>query len=73
MMTLNAFLGLPFMCSAPVRTLAHWASLTIYSSSFIPGEKPKLQSVIEQRVTGILVHIAIGKIYLKLVIKKNIS
>ncbi len=43
-----------------MRTLAHWASLTVYSSSFIPGEKPKLTQVKEQRITNILVHIAIG-------------
>lgn len=48
------------MCSAPVRTLAHWASLSVYSTSIIPGEKPKLMDVKEQRVTSILVHIAIG-------------
>lgn len=48
------------LCAAPVRTLAHWASLTIYSSSFIPGEKPKLIMVREQRITGFFVHLAIG-------------
>ncbi|CAF0838647.1 unnamed protein product, partial [Brachionus calyciflorus] len=60
MMTFNSLFGLPWMCSAPVRTLAHWASLSIYSTSIIPGEKPKLMDVKEQRVTSILVHIAIG-------------
>ena len=60
MMTFNAFFGLPWMCAAPVRTLAHWASLTIYSSSYIPGEKPKLLKIKEQRVTSILVHISIA-------------
>lgn len=63
MMTVNSLFGLPWMCSAPVRTLAHWASLTIYSTSIIPGEKPKLINVKEQRVTSILVHIAIGNLF----------
>jgi hypothetical protein len=48
------------LCAAPVGTIAHWASLSIYSSSLIPGEKPKLVDVKEQRVTNLLVHIAIG-------------
>jgi hypothetical protein len=52
MMVINSLLGLPWLCAAPVRTLAHWASLTVYSNSFIPGEKPKLVLVREQRVTG---------------------
>lgn len=47
------------MCSAPVRTLAHWASLTIYTNSLIPGEKPKLTEVKEQRLTNLLVHFGI--------------
>ena len=40
--------------------MAHWASLTVYTSSLIPGEKSKLTHVKEQRITNILVHIAIG-------------
>ncbi len=48
------------MCAAPVRTLAHWASLSIYSRTHVPGEKPKLMHVIEQRITNISVHLAIG-------------
>jgi hypothetical protein len=60
LMTLNAFFGLPWMCAAPVRTLAHWASLSIYNNPHIPGEKPTLVEVKEQRITNIFVHIAIG-------------
>ncbi len=59
-MTFNSFFGLPWLCAAPVRTLAHWASLTTYQQSNIPGEKVKLVSVKEQRVTSLLVHLAIG-------------
>lgn len=61
MITLNSFFGLPWMCAAPVRTLAHWASLSVYSTTYVPGEKPKLIEVKEQRLTHILVHLLIGK------------
>ena len=60
MMLANSFFGLPWLCAAPVRTLAHWASLTTYSQSNIPGEKNILVYVREQRITGIIVHVAIG-------------
>jgi hypothetical protein len=60
MMVANSFFGLPWMCAAPVRTVAHWASLATYAHSNIPGEKVKLVSVKEQRVTALLVHVGIG-------------
>ena len=60
MMNLNSFFGLPWTCAAPVRTLAHWTSLTVYSKTYVPGEKPKLVHVKEQRLTNILVHFLIG-------------
>lgn len=60
LMNINSLFGLPWMCAAPVRTLAHWASLTVYSKAYIPGEKPKLIDVKEQRLTNICVHLAIG-------------
>ena len=62
MMTFNSFFGLPWLCTAPVRTLAHWASLCVYSSSHIPGVKPKLVKVNEQRLTNVFVHLAIGNL-----------
>ena len=60
MMNLNSLFGLPWTCAAPVRTLAHWASLAVYSKTYVPGEKPKLIDVKEQRLTNLLVHMAIG-------------
>lgn len=48
------------MCADPVRTLAHWESLTIFIASPIPGDKPKLHEVKEQRLTNLFVHIAVG-------------
>lgn len=62
LMFLNALFGLPWLCAAPVRTLAHWASLSVYSTSHIPGVKPKLVKVHEQRLTAVLVHLSIGRI-----------
>lgn len=59
------------MCAAPVRTLAHWASLSVYTKTYIPGEKPKLIDVKEQRLTNICVHLAIGKICLYLTTEKS--
>ncbi len=60
MMLSNSFFGLPWMCAAPERSVAHWASLATYSHSNIPGEKIRLISVKEQRITALLVHIGIG-------------
>jgi hypothetical protein len=62
LMSVNSFFGLPWMCAAPVRTLAHWASLCVYSKTHVPGEKPQLTTVKEQRITAIFVHFFIGKI-----------
>jgi hypothetical protein len=61
-MAFNGFFGLPWMCAAPARTLAHWASLSVYSKTHVPGEKPQLTTVKEQRVTAFCVHLGIGKL-----------
>lgn len=44
------------MCAAPVESLIHWKSLTVYTKSFVPGDKPKLKEVKEQRLTNLAVH-----------------
>jgi hypothetical protein len=72
MMVLNSFFGLPWLCTAPVRTLAHWASVSVYSASFIPGEKQKLIRVREQRLTNIVVHICIGLCFLSKALLRKI-
>ena len=53
-------LGLPMLCAATVRSVAHVSALTVFSRTHAPGEKPKLLGAQEQRVTGIVVHILIG-------------
>ncbi|KAJ8019935.1 Anion exchange protein 2 [Holothuria leucospilota] len=56
----NGIFGLPWMCSATVRSVTHMGALSIYSKSHAPGEKPRLEGVWEQRVTGFLVNLMIG-------------
>ena len=55
-----ALFGLPWMCAATVRTIAHVSALSVMSRTHAPGEKPKLLGVIEQRVTNIAVSLLIG-------------
>ncbi|XP_035824346.1 anion exchange protein 2 isoform X3 [Aplysia californica] len=52
--------GLPWMCAATVRTVAHVSALSEYSRTHAPGEKPQLLGVKEQRVTNFAVHLLIG-------------
>ena len=59
--TLCGILGLPFVCAATVRSVTHVSALTVYSRTHAPGEKPQLEEVKEQRVTGITVHIMVGE------------
>lgn len=58
--TLSGVLGIPMICAATVRSVAHVSALSVFSRTHAPGEKPKLVDVKEQRVTGVLVHIMIG-------------
>ena len=59
--TLCALFGMPILAAAPVRTIAHWSALCVYSNErVLPGEKPRLTGVLEQRVTGLAVHVLIG-------------
>ncbi|XP_052080368.1 anion exchange protein 2-like isoform X2 [Mytilus californianus] len=52
--------GLPWMCPATVRTIAHVSALSVMSRHHAPGEKPKLMEVKEQRVTALVMNIIIG-------------
>ncbi|KAL4216954.1 Anion exchange protein 3 [Mactra antiquata] len=52
--------GLPWMCPATVRSVAHVSALAVMSRTHAPGEKPKLLEVRDQRVTNIVMNILIG-------------
>lgn len=53
--------GLPWLTAATVRSVTHVNALTVMSKATAPGEKPKIQEVKEQRLTGLLVAVLVGK------------
>ncbi|XP_005992276.1 band 3 anion transport protein [Latimeria chalumnae] len=55
-----ALFGLPWLSAATVRTVTHVNALTVMSKSSAPGEKPQIEEVKEQRITGVLVAILVG-------------
>ncbi|KAM6452008.1 anion exchange protein 2 isoform 1-T6 [Liasis olivaceus] len=55
-----ALFGLPWLAAATVRSVTHANALTVMSKAVAPGDKPKIQEVKEQRVTGLLVAILVG-------------
>ncbi|ESO05115.1 hypothetical protein HELRODRAFT_78329 [Helobdella robusta] len=55
-----SFLGLPWFVAATVRAITHVKSLIRESEVKIPGERPQMLGVREQRVTGFLIHLFIG-------------
>ncbi|CAF4754662.1 unnamed protein product [Rotaria sp. Silwood1] len=60
LISISGLFGLPWICAAPVRSIAHVASLSKYSKTHAPGEKPRLIDIKDQRLTNIGVHILIG-------------
>ncbi|KAL1517283.1 hypothetical protein ABEB36_001068 [Hypothenemus hampei] len=52
--------GMPWMCAATVRSIAHTSALTVMSRTHAPGEKPHLIEVKEQRLSSLLVATLIG-------------
>jgi hypothetical protein len=58
---LCSFMGLPWICAAPVRSVSHKNALTVMSTTHAPGERAYVVKVIEQRVTNIFIHLFIGK------------
>ncbi|XP_051909773.1 anion exchange protein 2b isoform X2 [Hippocampus zosterae] len=56
----SAFFGLPWMAAATVRSVTHVNALTVMSKAVAPGDKPRIQEVKEQRVTGLLVAVMVG-------------
>ncbi|XP_061093492.1 anion exchange protein 2b isoform X2 [Conger conger] len=56
----SALFGLPWMAAATVRSVTHANALTVMSKAVAPGDKPRIQEVKEQRVTGLLVAVLVG-------------
>ncbi|XP_056144839.1 anion exchange protein 3 [Lampris incognitus] len=52
--------GLPWLTAATVRSVTHVNALTVMSKATAPGEKPVIQEVKEQRVTGLIVAVLVG-------------
>jgi len=55
-----SFMGLPWFVAATVRALTHVKSLVRVSEVSVPGERPQMLGIREQRVTGICIHLLIG-------------
>uniref|UniRef100_A0A673Y8W5 Anion exchange protein n=1 Tax=Salmo trutta TaxID=8032 RepID=A0A673Y8W5_SALTR len=53
-------LGLPWLTAATVRSVTHVNALTVMSKATAPGEKPVIQEVKEQRLTGLVVAVLVG-------------
>ena len=60
LISISGLFGLPWVCAAPVRSIAHVASLSKYSSTHAPGEKARLIEIKDQRLTNMGVHLLIG-------------
>lgn len=57
----SALFGLPWMAAATVRSVTHVNALTVMSKAVAPGDKPRIQEVKDQRVTGFLVAFMVGE------------
>lgn len=53
--------GMPWMCPGAVQSLSHANALVVYKRT-APGEAPKLDYVVEQRISCMLVGILHGKV-----------
>uniref|UniRef100_G3N9J4 Anion exchange protein n=1 Tax=Gasterosteus aculeatus aculeatus TaxID=481459 RepID=G3N9J4_GASAC len=56
----SALFGLPWLSAATVRSVTHTNALTVLTKAVAPGDKPRIQEVKEQRVTGFLVAVLVG-------------
>jgi anion exchange protein len=56
---LGGVMGMPWVCSASVRSVQHVQSMGVFKAHNAPGEKPKLLRVYEQRMTNVVVHLFI--------------
>uniref|UniRef100_A0A8C9T436 Anion exchange protein n=1 Tax=Scleropages formosus TaxID=113540 RepID=A0A8C9T436_SCLFO len=52
--------GLPWLTAATVRSVSHVNALTVMNKATAPGERPMIQEVKEQRITGMIVALLVG-------------
>ncbi|CAF1226295.1 unnamed protein product [Adineta ricciae] len=57
---LQSLLGLPWFVAATVLALTHVNALKIMSENTAPGEKPRFEGILEQRVSALLMAILTG-------------
>ncbi|CAF0827165.1 unnamed protein product [Adineta steineri] len=57
---IQSVLGLPWFVAATVLALTHVNALKIMSDNSAPGEKPKFEGILEQRVSALLMAILTG-------------
>lgn len=55
----SSIFGVPWLSAATVRSVTHANALTVMTK----GPKPQIERVIEQRVSGILVAVLVGKLH----------
>jgi hypothetical protein len=60
MSLISSVLGLPWMCAAPIQSLLHGISLTVRKPAHAPGEIAKIDHVVEERVTTMVICGAMG-------------
>lgn len=65
---ISALFGLPWMAAATVRSVTHVNALTVMSNAVAPGDKPRIQEVKEQRVTGLLVAVLVGELFIHITV-----
>ncbi len=56
----SGVLGLPLLCAGIVPSMSHLNALSVYSKTYAPGEKARLERVLEQRITAFSVYILLG-------------
>lgn len=58
---ISAIFGVPWLSAATVRSVTHANALTVMSK----GPKPEISKVLEQRISGILVAVLVGKDWIR--------
>lgn len=54
---IGSIFGVPWLSAATVRSVTHANALTVMSK----GPKPEIEKVLEQRISGIIVAVLVGK------------